>query len=203
MTSSVSNALWAGTTDWVMVLVQQLQLLDLSAIEASQALRWEPLTIVFVLASASVVKGPVFVAAGAFADLRSRRRFPLAASLGLLSAALGSMLAFGLKHSFDRARPPLATSEVDPLVATPASPSFPSGHAATAFAAAALVSSFHPRLRLPLYGLATLVALSRVYLGVHFWLDIIAGAALGVAAGLSLAWAARRLRPALRLRTGF
>ena len=76
----------------------------------------------------------------------------------------------------------------------PSSSSLPSGHAATAFAAAAAVGSFHPRLRVPLYALAAVVALSRVYLGVHFWFDIAAGAALGHVDGeRAPADAARRL----------
>ncbi len=40
-----------------------------------------------------------------------------------------------------------------------------------------------PRLRWPLLALAGVVALSRVYLGVHFWLDIAVGAGLGVGVG--------------------
>jgi undecaprenyl-diphosphatase len=63
------------------------------------------------------------------------------------------------------------------------------------------VALLHPRLRLPAFGLAALVALSRVYLGVHYWLDIAAGAALGVLIGLATvrastwAFARRRDRP--------
>jgi membrane-associated phospholipid phosphatase len=52
----------------------------------------------------------------------------------------------------------------------------------------------HPRLRWPVLGLATLVGLSRVYLGVHFWFDVLAGAALGIAVGWTAVWGMRRLR---------
>jgi undecaprenyl-diphosphatase len=174
-------------------LLQQLDLIDRFAIEASQALRFEPLTIVFVLASAAWVKGPLFVAVGAAGDLRARRRLPIAMLLSVVSATLGSVLAFLIKDWTDRARPPLAAG-VEPLVATPQSPSFPSGHAATAFAAATVVAAFHPRLRMPIFALAGLVALSRVYLGVHYWFDIVAGAVLGVVVGLVLTRAAQRLQ---------
>jgi undecaprenyl-diphosphatase len=50
--------------------------------------------------------------------------------------------------------------------------SYPSAHAATSFAAARA-------LPLPLYPLATAMALSRLYLGVHYPSDTLAGAALG------------------------
>ncbi len=158
-----------------------------------QTLRWEPLTALFVLASAWWVKGLVFVTAGGMADLARRRWVPLTATCATASLTAASLLAFALKDLVDRARPELADPAIDPLVATPSSPSFPSGHTATAFAAATVLASYHPRLRWPAYGLAALVGASRAYLGVHFWLDVLAGAALGLAVGLAAAWAGRRV----------
>ena len=61
----------------------------------------------------------------------------------------------------------------------------------TAFAVAAAVALLAPRLRWPVLGLAAVIAFSRVYLGVHFWLDVLVGAALGAAVGLSVAWSVR------------
>ncbi len=58
----------------------------------------------------------------------------------------------------------------------------------TAFAVAGAVALLAPRLRWPVLGLAALIAFSRVYLGVHFWIDVLAGAALGLAIGLGVAW---------------
>jgi undecaprenyl-diphosphatase len=174
-------------------LLQHLDLIDRLAIEASQGLRWEPLTVVFVLASAAWVKTPLFVAVGALGDVGARRRAPIAMILTLLSAMLAALLSSAIKGWTDRARPPLANDDVHSLVALPQSTSFPSGHAATAFAAATVVAAFHPRLRVPIFALAGLVAVSRVYLGVHYWLDILAGAALGVLIGVVLTRVALRL----------
>ena len=175
------------------LLLQALGQLDRAAIESLQALRWAPATGVFLLLSAWWVKGPLLVACGACADLRARRRLPAAASASLLAVLLGAGASGVLKELFDRVRPPFAGLDLVALSSAPHTPSFPSGHATTAFAAAAAVGVFHPRLRVPLYGLAALVGLSRVYLGVHYAFDVVAGAALGVALGLAVAWAVRRL----------
>jgi undecaprenyl-diphosphatase len=79
--------------------------------------------------------------------------------------------------------------------------SFPSGHAATAFAGATMLAAYLPRYRVPLYVLAVLIALSRLYNGVHYPTDVIAGAVLGIATATALLWlgAGRlRRRPARR-----
>jgi membrane-associated phospholipid phosphatase len=97
-----------------------------------------------------------------------------------------------LKDVVDRSRPPEAMG-FDALVSVPASPSFPSGHAMSAFAVAGALAVVAPRLRWPVLGLAAVIAFSRVYLGVHFWIDVLVGSALGLAIGLSVAWTLLRL----------
>ncbi|HTW42420.1 MAG TPA: phosphatase PAP2 family protein [Solirubrobacteraceae bacterium] len=75
-----------------------------------------------------------------------------------------------------------------PLTSTVTRLSFPSAHASTSFAAAGL----YRRLglpTLPLYGLASALALSRLYLGVHYPSDVLAGALLGSAVAGSVALA--------------
>jgi membrane-associated phospholipid phosphatase len=173
--------------------LQLLVSLDQDAIRATSELRCGPATAILTLASAWWVKGPLLVGAGWCADLRSRRVFPLVALAAALSFFVASGLNAALKALVDRSRPPDAIG-FDALVGVPASPSFPSGHAMSAFAVAGAVALLAPRLRWPVLGLAAVIGFSRVYLGVHFWLDVLAGATLGLAIGLLLAWSLRRWR---------
>jgi undecaprenyl-diphosphatase len=99
-----------------------------------------------------------------------------------------------LKVWVDRDRPPLSDPQPEPLVDLPATFSFPSGHATVSFACATTLALAVPRLRIPLYALAVLISFSRVYVGVHYPLDVLAGAVLGVALAIAL----RKLAAALR-----
>jgi membrane-associated phospholipid phosphatase len=81
-----------------------------------------------------------------------------------------------IKFAVRRPRPEIPG--LPPLQGTTTGLSFPSAHAATSFAGALA----YRRLGLPgapLYGIAGAMALSRVYLGVHYPSDIVAGAVLG------------------------
>jgi undecaprenyl-diphosphatase len=71
--------------------------------------------------------------------------------------------------------------------------SFPSGHAATSFACATVLAHYAPRYRVPFFVLASLIAFSRVYNGMHYPTDVLAGAVLGVLTALLLLAGARRL----------
>lgn len=64
--------------------------------------------------------------------------------------------------------------------------SFPSGHTATSFAAATVLSFLAPRWRVPFFVLAGLIAFSRVYNAMHYPTDVLAGAVLGVLVGLAV-----------------
>jgi undecaprenyl-diphosphatase len=166
--------------------LRQLAQWDGAALEWLHGVHWGPLTVVFVIASAWWVKWPLFAVTGGCCDA-FKRRLPTAAIAAAGAAAVAEGLTVLLKHVTERARPPLADPSIQALVSLPDSPSFPSGHAATAFAAATAVGVLHPRFRAPLLALAVMVALSRVYLGVHFWSDVLVGSLLGVAVGLSTA----------------
>jgi undecaprenyl-diphosphatase len=104
----------------------------------------------------------------------------------VIAIALADWSATALKALVDRPRPPLRYAEPKALVAVPHDGSFPSGHAATSFAAATMLAFSFPRLAPLLYLLATAVAFSRVYVGVHYPLDVVGGALLGVLVATAL-----------------
>jgi len=102
----------------------------------------------------------------------------------------------GLKHVSHRSRPFVEQTVTLRVSSTTASSlrnnsSFPSGHAANAFMVAALLAERLRRKRYGLYGLATLVALSRIYLGVHYPSDVLVGGCLG----LAITWLMLFFRP--------
>ena len=122
--------------------------------------------------------------AGALARARRRRwhrrpRPPLGWWRGAAAVGSAYLLNTAIKGVVRRQRP--AFDELPALVATPTALSFPSAHASSSFAAARAYSSLMPAG--PLYTVAGAMALSRVYLGVHYPSDIAAGAALGLVMG--------------------
>lgn len=96
-----------------------------------------------------------------------------------------------IKSLFRRHRPVWESERPRPhRLRTPRSSSFPSGHASAAFTAAAVLSRDNGMWPV-YYGLAAVVASSRVYVKIHHASDVAAGAAIGVALGA----VARRLLP--------
>jgi undecaprenyl-diphosphatase len=138
----------------------------------------------------------VFLVVGLVLAVIWRRPWLLVLLIAADAAADG--ISYELRQWIGRERPPLVYPEPKPLVGVPHSGAFPSGHAATAFACATVLAWASPRLRIPAFVLAAAIAWSRVYVGVHWPLDVLGGALLGVLVAialLKLAAARPRLRP--------
>lgn len=107
-----------------------------------------------------------------------------AAVTGLVSVGLTSAVVNqGFKRMFRRERPIRVQQDLNRHVRMPTSTSFPSGHSASAFAFAQGVSDTMPWTGLGLRAVAGLVAYSRVHTGVHYPLDVAAGAMIGMGVG--------------------
>jgi undecaprenyl-diphosphatase len=124
-------------------------------------------------------RGLVWIAVAPIVARFGRRRWlpTIAATAAATSAA--DSLALGARELFGRKRPCSRLSRRP--VPCPATPSFPSDHAATAAAGATILSSLEPRVAPLLLPFAGAVAYSRVRLRLHHPSDVIAGAVLGAA----------------------
>lgn len=116
-----------------------------------------------------------------------RRKQGGSAAWGLLALVLS--LLFNnmlLKHLIARSRPYDCIRGLIPLITPPTDYSFPSGHTAASFAVGVLLFRKLPkRYGIPALVLAALIGFSRLYLGVHYPSDVLAGALLGT--GISYA----------------
>jgi membrane-associated phospholipid phosphatase len=111
-------------------------------------------------------------AAGALRDVPQRRAWRRATAV----VAGAYLLNTAFKLAIRRQRPDLPG--LPPLVATPTRLSFPSAHATTSFAGARAFSDLGAP-RVALHALAVGLAVSRLYLGLHYPSDTVAGAVLG------------------------
>lgn len=165
MTSARAGSVWQRSAS-PGVAIRLARLDDLGMRHASRARRgW--LTRLFVPYTTAGTVGLPWLAAGAAVG------HALAVAVAVVVAAVASGL---LKHHWRRRRPDV----IPVLVRHPRTTSFPSGHAATGAAAACALIAVAPQLAPLWIGMATLMAASRVYVGVHWPTDVAAGIGLGV-----------------------
>lgn len=140
-------------------------------------------------------EGLGWVAAGAalaWLGGRTGRRAGLATSMASLGTTY--VVQRWIKPLFRRKRPWVGR-EVTVVGIRTTDPSFPSGHAASSFAAATAVAAYYPKAAPLVYTLAGGVAASRVHLGHHFPSDVAAGAVVGLMAGALTVAAVRSVAP--------
>ena len=119
------------------------------------------------------------------AALLSRR--PTVAALTAATVWTADAIALATKLAFDRPRPFVVEPTPRPLLLGVLGDSFPSAHAATSFAGAIVLMRWVPRSRRWVLALlAVAIAFSRVYVGVHYPGDVIAGGALGALVAIAL-----------------
>lgn len=112
------------------------------------------------------------------------RRGRIAVIITLVMVAVTDQTGYRLlKEFFARSRPCDALADVITPLGCTGTYSFPSNHALNNFAAASYFSFLFPQFRTILYIVAALIAVSRVYLGLHYPSDIIGGAILGIIFG--------------------
>ncbi|MGB0664914.1 MAG: phosphatase PAP2 family protein [Pontibacterium sp.] len=99
---------------------------------------------------------------------------------GIIAFSMELPAYFILKNTIRRDRPCYRFDTFEALIVPSDKFSFPSGHSAAAFVFATTLSHYYPSGAPLFYGLASMIGLSRVLLGVHFPSDIVAGAALGM-----------------------
>ncbi len=126
--------------------------------------------------------GAIWFAIGivlALADSSNREAWLICAALGPIAIGVNYLVKLVVR----RPRPVL--DGLPPLGGAPSSLSFPSAHATSAFAVATAMTRVEPVAAIA-FLLAAALALGRPYLGMHYPSDVLAGAILGVALGLSV-----------------
>ncbi|MBI2168079.1 MAG: phosphatase PAP2 family protein [Actinobacteria bacterium] len=165
-------------------IAEAVHTLDAAVEERIESRRSPSADRVFYGLSSAADHGLLWLAIGAVRAAvvpRHRRSFVrLAIAMGAESALTNGVI----KTAFRRVRPPEYYDDA-PLpfgMHRPITSAFPSGHAASAFTAATLLAEDDP-LAPAYYGLAALVAASRVYVKMHHASDVVAGTAWGLALG--------------------
>jgi undecaprenyl-diphosphatase len=167
-------------------LVLTIRDLDRALFRAIFRFKWAPLTSLMRSFTIAGKMGALWGVIAALAFLVTGLDEPFHLLVPWTAVAVSWTVAEGAKYLFDRARPFISDTEIAPLIKTPSSSSFPSGHSATAAAGAITLSAVYPSFAPVLILLGFLVALSRVYLGVHYPFDVFAGLLIGTVAAAAV-----------------
>jgi undecaprenyl-diphosphatase len=165
--------------------------------------RLAPLNGLFVALGTVEKLGAIWIVCALAVGIVLRLRLLQTIVLAVVTATatfVADSVSFGVKDLVQRARPFEVHPTIHPLYVVHSS-SFPAGHAATALAGAVLLACVAPRLSPLFLGLAVAICFSRVYVGVHYPSDVLAGAAIGAVVGCAAYLGLRQLgrwKPSLR-----
>lgn len=124
------------------------------------------------------------------------KRYPAIVPMILLTSIIGMLLSNGLKSYFAMPRPPavLPQNEFNLVGQALKSRSFPSGHSATIFIFTTLMfyATRSGWLKALLLVAGSIIALSRVFVGAHWLIDVLVGSALGILVALIAIYLAKR-----------
>ena len=157
--------------------------------------RAPPFDWLFVALSAVGQAGLIWIVLAPLLALWARKPVLFTTLVTAATVWTADLIAVALKGVFDRGRPYEVVPTADPPLRWDVAASLPSGHAATSAAGAFILAYLLGRGGLWLGLLAVAIGFSRVYVGVHYPLDVLAGALIGLAVGLASAAVVRRLRP--------
>jgi undecaprenyl-diphosphatase len=119
--------------------------------------------------------------------IKGGKRGRIAAVMVIVSIIVSDQISSTLiKHLVQRPRPCMVLQGVHLLVPCLNSYSFPSSHAVNFFSGAVVISHFFPEYKISIYGASFLIALSRVFVGVHYPSDMVGGIAIGILIGMLL-----------------
>ncbi len=130
--------------------------------------------------------------------LKERKKSLFVILLCIIALVIGDAVSNMFKHLIERPRPCHSLEDIRLSVGCGGSFSMPSSHAVNAFSTAATFAYFFKKSAIPMFVFASLVAFSRVYVGVHYPSDVLAGIVLGgITAGIVILfnkWASKKLK---------